>query len=313
MVLPLSSLPSSCGIVLRACAEILRASPPIPVQQEVSGGKGVVRTSVGLAVQYVQIYQNNVSDLLSGDAVRVGTMEAAHLGSMQVHLQGAKEVAIHCLEDVLRVLQVGERRKRVAATACNEHSSRAHTLLLFSLTQVHSGRVLRSCLHLVDLAGCEKMKQSQVEGARRAETVGINSSLLVLSKVISALVERRQHVPYHESRLTLLLRAAFGGNSRTLVLLTASLNPNQAPATLQALRFGENCCMISNKTRIATSSIEEATTAIETVLSKCKKEMDYLESTGKSKMSYFEKLNEHYNQLLRKSRELSLLKELPNG
>ena len=47
------------------------------------------------------------------------------------------------------------------------------------------------------------------------EAIGINSSLLVLGKVIAALVESDHHVPYLESKLTTMLRKAFGGNSRT--------------------------------------------------------------------------------------------------
>lgn len=53
-----------------------------------------------------------------------------------------------------------------------------------------------STLHLVDLAGSERIKKSKVEGMRRVEAVGINESLMVLSKVITALVEGRRHIPY---------------------------------------------------------------------------------------------------------------------
>lgn len=58
--------------------------------------------------------------------------------------------------------------------------------------------------------------------------MGINSSLLVLGKVITALVRGRPHVPYYESRLTQLLRGALGGNSRTHCLVTASMDTQHA-------------------------------------------------------------------------------------
>ena len=41
----------------------------------------------------------------------------------------------------------------------------------------------------------------------------------VLGKVISSLVAGKSHVPYYESKLTTLLKAAFGGNSRTTVIV----------------------------------------------------------------------------------------------
>ena len=116
----------------------------------------------------------------------------------------------------------------------NDRSSRAHTVLVLQLTQVNqmTGAVVQSQLHLVDLAGCEQLKQSKAIGARKVEAVGINRSLLVLGMCISALVKQQQHVPYLDAKLTTLLRGivlchvhrgssqcgvvgALGGNSRT--------------------------------------------------------------------------------------------------
>jgi hypothetical protein len=51
-----------------------------------------------------------------------------------------------------------------------------------------------------DLAGSERLKKSKATGARKAEAVGINESLMVLGKVIAALVEGKSHVPYFEVR-----------------------------------------------------------------------------------------------------------------
>ena len=46
-------------------------------------------------------------------------------------------------------------------------------------------RLLSSQLALVDLAGCEQLSQSRAVGLQLKEAVGINSSLLVLGKVIN--------------------------------------------------------------------------------------------------------------------------------
>ena len=69
-----------------------------------------------------------------------------------------------------------------------------------------TGALSTSPLHLVDLAGCEQLKQSKAAGQRKQEAVGINRSLLVLGMCISALVKQKRHVPYLDSKLTLLLR-----------------------------------------------------------------------------------------------------------
>lgn len=46
-------------------------------------------------------------------------------------------------------------------------------------------QLLTSQLALVDLAGCEQLSQSRAVGLQLKEAVGINSSLLVLGKVIN--------------------------------------------------------------------------------------------------------------------------------
>ena len=64
-------------------------------------------------------------------------------------------------------------------------------------------------------------------------------SLMVLGQVIDALVQKRSHVPFYESKLTMLLQPALGGATRTTVVVTASPDRADAEETLHSLRFGE--------------------------------------------------------------------------
>jgi hypothetical protein len=75
--------------------------------------------------------------------------------------------------------------------------------------------MMNSQLLLLDLAGSERVKKSNAEGIHRQEAADINSSLMVLGKVIAALVESKPHIPYLESKLTTLLKPAFSGNCKT--------------------------------------------------------------------------------------------------
>ena len=111
---------------------------------------------------------------------------------------------------------------------------------MFTIRQTNprTGVCVTSTLHLVDLAGSEQLKQSRAEGQRKKEAIEINSSLMVLGRCISALVEGKSHVPYYESKLTLLLKDAIGGSSRTHVVVTCSLDEEHGNQTLDTLRFG---------------------------------------------------------------------------
>ena len=167
--------------------------------------------------------------------------------------------------------------------------------------------MVRSQLHLVDLAGCEQIKQSKVVGKRKVEAVGINSSLLVLGKCISALVEARSHVPYLESKLTLLLKGAFGGNSRTTAIITGSLDAEHGDQTFQALSFGERCSSITNSAKLKVSSVGEALGSIDHALARCEKQMRSLEGRGKAHLESYAKVSDRYQSLKQKRRELNLL------
>merc|ERR1711972_577191 len=154
----------------------------------------------------------------------------------------------------------------------NHRSSRAHTILAVKISQGRDDLWVSSQLHLVDLAGSERVKKSRAQGGRLVEAVGINSSLMVLGMCIAARVEDRPHVPYYESKLTLLLRSALGGNSRTAVVVCCHKEDAHADETLQALSFGERCAMVSNTVHAAmASSMSEAIAAIDAALAECKK------------------------------------------
>ena len=76
-----------------------------------------------------------------------------------------------------------------------------------------SGAEPMACrLSQVDLAGSERYTDACSSGARRKEACSINRSLSALGNVMGALVGVAQgqtrHVPYRESKLTLLLRCA---------------------------------------------------------------------------------------------------------
>ena len=107
----------------------------------------------------------------------------------------------------------------------NKESSRSHTIftIMVESTETTNDGITKhkmGRLHMVDLAGSERQKDTKATGERLKEANNINVSLLTLGRVISALVDncrgKNRHVHYRDSKLTLYLREALGGNSKTL-------------------------------------------------------------------------------------------------
>merc|ERR1712187_1035141 len=133
----------------------------------------------------------------------------------------------------------GQRNRTVAATDMNEHSSRSHLLL-----QIHGAMTtpddkhISSCITLVDLAGCEKLAKSGVEGQRAKEAIAINKSLSALGDVINARATKSGHTPFRNSTLTHMLQDSLSGDSKTLMLLQVNPCVEHVEETMCSLQFG---------------------------------------------------------------------------
>ena len=85
-----------------------------------------------------------------------------------------------------------------------------------------TGAVSRGKLHLIDLAGSERLKRSGVSEQAKKEALSINKSLSALGEVIAARASKRAHTPYRNSTLTFLLQDALSGDSKMALFVCIS-------------------------------------------------------------------------------------------
>eukprot|EP01028_Stygiella_incarcerata_P005611 TRINITY_DN2351_c0_g1_i1.p1 TRINITY_DN2351_c0_g1~~TRINITY_DN2351_c0_g1_i1.p1 ORF type:complete len:697 (+),score=202.31 TRINITY_DN2351_c0_g1_i1:44-2134(+) len=199
-----------------------------------------------LIISYVDIYQNTIFDLLDEkcrSARRIRTW-----GDGCVYVEDATQTTLRSEEDYLRQVDRALKNRFVAETNMSVCSSRSHSAMILTLrSRNHSTHTdVSSQLYVVDLAGSEKVSKTLAEGQRLEEAKHINVSLLALQRVVKALSKKKSHVPYRDSKLTLLLRNAFGGNSRTSLIVTVSENLVNAGESLSTLRFGLDAQCIEN-------------------------------------------------------------------
>lgn len=141
--------------------------------------------------------------------------------------------------DVAKFTRLVESERVAHGHALNARSSRSHCLIRLYCTHVKSGKSQKRLFLFVDLAGSERIAKSEVTGARQKEASNINMSLTTLGRVVKELSDRKSHVSYRDSALTMLLRASFSGPSFTSVVINVSGEVEHSDETLCSLKFGE--------------------------------------------------------------------------
>ena len=173
----------------------------------------------------------------------------------EIYLTGLREEKIVSGDEIFALLQKGSLSRTTKSTEMNMVSSRSHAIFTLLLRQRREdgAKVLASKLHFVDLAGSERLKRTQAQGDRVKESISINSGLLALGNVISALGDphkRSSHIPYRNSKLTRLLQDSLGGNSQTLMIACASPSSDNFVESLNTLKYADRAKNIQNTVMI---------------------------------------------------------------
>ena len=206
---------------------------------------------------FIELYNEELRDLLSvDDNVKLKIFDDnSKKGHSSTLVQGMEESHIKSASKGIQLLREGSHKRQVAATKCNDLSSRSHTVFTVTVyikrtTETGEDIVSAGKLNLVDLAGSENIQRSGAENKRAAEAGLINKSLLTLGRVINALVERGSHIPYRESKLTRLLQDSLGGRTKTCIIATLSPAKSNLEETISTLDYAFRAKNIRNKPQI---------------------------------------------------------------
>jgi GTPase SAR1 family protein len=170
--------------------------------------KGNVSGVKSIKISYLQIYNENLSDLLKPERVGLKIKQDKKRG---IHVEGISEWQVTNPDEVFALIERGGMSRPTANTKMNELSSRSHALFIITIEKVEEANGYKTTqvgkLNFVDLAGSERLRVTGATGKRLEECKKINKSLAALGNVISALSSRqnRSHIPYRNSKLTRLL------------------------------------------------------------------------------------------------------------
>ncbi|KAL1249772.1 hypothetical protein QQF64_020777 [Cirrhinus molitorella] len=203
---------------------------------------------------YLEIYQEEIRDLLSKDQLR--RLELKERPDTGVYVKDLSSFVTKSVREIEHVMNVGNQNRSVGATNMNEHSSRSHAIFVITIECSELGpdgenHIRVGKLNLVDLAGSERQTKTGAQGERLKEATKINLSLSALGNVISALVDGRStHIPYRDSKLTRLLQDSLGGNARTVMVANIGPASYNLEETLTTLRYANRAKNIKNKPRV---------------------------------------------------------------
>jgi len=200
-----------------------------------------------IEASFLEIYNEQIRDLLG----KGGETYDLRLVNNEVTVTNLKVEEVTNDRQVSNLLARAQQQRAVAATGCNEHSSRSHSVMRIKLSGVNEATTETSqgVLYMVDLAGSERLKDSGATGERLTETKHINKSLSNLGNVIMALSSKDAHIPYRNSKLTFLLQPALSGSAKTLMFVNVSPKETCLSETVNSLRFAAKV----NQTHIGTA------------------------------------------------------------
>ncbi|XP_056915063.1 kinesin-like protein KIF26A isoform X3 [Takifugu flavidus] len=248
----------SLGIVPCAISWLFKL---INERKEKTGTRFCVRVSA------VEIYgkDEELKDLLSEastGSLQEGQSPGIHLREDPIcgtQLQNQSELRAPTAEKAAFFLDAAIAARSTSTPDADEdvrrNSHMLFTLHIYQYRMEKSGKGGmsggRSRLHLIDLGSCEKVLSKSRDGGG-----GLCLSLNALGNVIMALANGAKHVPYRDSKLTMLLRESLGNiNCRTTMITHISDSPAHYADSLNTIQLASRIHrMRKKKSKYASSS-----------------------------------------------------------
>ncbi|KAK4336765.1 hypothetical protein RND71_044067 [Anisodus tanguticus] len=254
------------GIIQRAVDHLFEG---ISKRQQAARNLNLPIPEFKVTAQFLELYNEDIIDLLSDDKTKNANIKIHEDENGSIYTMGTATITVKSPDTTLQCLQKGALSRQTGSTNMNAQSSRSHAIFTIFIKQQRVVQIennhhmeteveiknqefetLTAKFNFVDLAGSERLKRTGATGDRAKEGISINTGLLSLGNVISALGDKNKralHVPYRDSKLTRLLQDSLGGNSRTLMIACISPSDRDFMETLGTLRYANRAKNIRNK------------------------------------------------------------------
>eukprot|EP00039_Didymoeca_costata_P032675 m.38830 g.38830 ORF g.38830 m.38830 type:complete len:961 (-) comp9479_c1_seq1:70-2952(-) len=210
-----------------------------------------------VVLSYFEIYCGRLYDLLNGRKL----LHAREDGKGVVHIRGLEYVFVDNADQVMSTIEKGDLARVTGQTGANDMSSRSHAVVQLELREKDGSKVKNfrfGRLTFVDLAGSERASDTlDDDKQRRKEGADINTSLLALKECIRGLDLDAEHIPFRQSKLTMVLKDSFQGDSRTCMIACVAPGHGSCDHTINTLRYAYRVKELGSSKDLPTVDVSE--------------------------------------------------------
>ena len=262
-----------------------------------------------LQMSYYKIYNETIIDLLSEENIQNFNQEE-NINKINLKSNIRKNKKSFFMDITKKIISSPEEAYQILSSSQNtkyikekDNLSKAHYIVEINIiinpnkTSDNNPSNKYGKFILVDLAGFEKV----VKIKPNTENFYVNKSLFTLTTCINGLINNHNtiHIPWRDSKLTMILKDYLSGNSKIVMIANISPSFLVIEDTFNTLNFAKKIKKVKTHAQKNTENdeirIDKYDSIIESLkaqISNVKKEIDKNEKLNNSMISSYEKSNE---------------------
>jgi len=199
-----------------------------------------------LRCSYLSIYLDNIYDLLEPNKRKI----IQPISYTDTIPKSGELNEPYCFDEhnLLSLIQRGQSSLSFLSKCMKADRNLFHSIFCLAIEKkdTQTGKIKYSRLHLVDTARFV-MKTNKI---LKHEVKITQESFLAIGSVIQCIHEKKDLVPFSDSKLTTFLEEDLSGNFITTMFITASLNSYKMTDSISAIRLGQLASQLCTSPRI---------------------------------------------------------------
>lgn len=187
----------------------------------------LIKINTSVLISSYEIYNNELYDLLNNNTKLLMCEQNKELNILGLTFLNCNKI------NLFEILNIIKNNRMVGISSENDQSSRSHCIITIKTSN--------KSYMFVDLAGSEKAIKSICSNKKEyQESGGINLDILALKECIRNIKIGNHHIPFRQTKLTMILRETFLNDFKILILITISPEISNIQETYNILSYAND-------------------------------------------------------------------------